>query len=78
MRSFFINRQYLAAVADCTMHKAFSIDRTSALTTKLVLPMIVFCLPRDWETTRPVAHGERASEFAWKLPFVRPGGERKI
>ena len=34
MRSFFINRQYQAAIADCAMHNAFSIDRTTALTSK--------------------------------------------
>ena len=34
MRSFFNNRQYPAAIADRAMHKAFSIDRTTALTPK--------------------------------------------
>ena len=34
MRSFFINRQYPAAIVDRAMHKAFSIDRTTALTPK--------------------------------------------
>ena len=34
MRSFFINRQYLAAVADRAGHKAFPIDRITAITSK--------------------------------------------
>ena len=34
MHSFFINRQYPSAVVDRTIHKAFSIDRITALTPK--------------------------------------------
>ena len=34
MRSFFTNRQYPAAIVDRAMHKAFSIDRITALTPK--------------------------------------------
>ena len=34
MRSFFINRRYTAVTVDRVMHKAFSIDRTTALTPK--------------------------------------------
>ena len=34
MRSFIINRQYLAAVADRAGHKAFPIDRITAITSK--------------------------------------------
>ena len=34
MRSFFINRQYLAAIVDRDMSKALSIDRITALTPK--------------------------------------------
>ena len=32
MHFFLINRQYPATIVDCTMHKAFSTDRTTALT----------------------------------------------
>ena len=34
MRSFFTNRQYPAAIVDRAMHKAFSIDRLTELTSK--------------------------------------------